>query len=304
MVSDDEVPHVSPLYRFRSTAEFTADLDYFLRRRRPISLPELLDAVRQTGRPPANSFLPTFDDGFREMHDIVTPLLRSKGVPAVFFISSATLDNGQLCLHQKIALLLNARSRAPQRFPDAEVLRRLRHASVPAANVVQGLKSVTWKQRSLLDDLGAVCDVDYDAYLHTQEPFLTSSQIHWILQNGMAIGAHSVDHPRYCDLSFEEQIGQTSSSMELLAGRFKLNHRVFAFPHTDRGVSRRFFELLTQQRMVDATFGTAAPARDSFPFSFQRFTMEKSELPAAAIVARNTLRHLRLRAAGKAVIYR
>ena len=36
LVSDEDVPHVRPLYRYRSIREFKADLDCFLRRRRAV----------------------------------------------------------------------------------------------------------------------------------------------------------------------------------------------------------------------------------------------------------------------------
>lgn len=304
MVSDAPVPHVSPLYRFRSVAEFTADLDFFLHRRVALSLAEFLASVRETGAPPERSFLLTFDDGFREMHEIVAPILKAKGVPAVFFLTSATLDNRQLCHHQQISLLLDARGRAPGRFPEAEVLRRLAAAGVTGRDAVIALKSVPWSKRAVLAELGPLCGVDYEAYTRAHQPFLTAPQIHALLVGGMSIGAHSIDHPRYADIHFTEQVRQTQESMAALTRHFTVPHRTFAFPHTDRGVYREFFEAVFADGTIEATFGTSGPVYDSVPFSFQRFTMEKSDLPAAAIVARNRLRFLRLRAEGATVLSR
>jgi len=304
MVSDAPVPHVSPLYRFRSVAEFTADLDYFLRHREALTLGGFIDAVRETGAPPPKSFLLTFDDGFREMHDIVAPILKAKGVPAVFFLTSSTLDNQQLCHHQKIALLLHERDRAGGRFPEAEVLRRLHAKGIAGDDVVLALKSIPWRHRAVLDDLGPLCGVDYAAYVREEQPFLSTPQIHSLLVDGMAIGAHSIDHPRYADIPFTEQVRQTHESMAALTRRFTLPQRAFAFPHTDRGVFREFFDAVQADGTVEVSFGTSAPARDSVPFSFQRFSMEKNKLPAATLVARNRLRYLRLRAEGTTVMSR
>src|SRR4051794_17646093 len=50
---------------------------------------ELVDAVSdRRGRRVAV----TFDDGYRECHDIALPILRSYGVPAVFFLTTGFLD--------------------------------------------------------------------------------------------------------------------------------------------------------------------------------------------------------------------
>jgi peptidoglycan/xylan/chitin deacetylase (PgdA/CDA1 family) len=304
MVSDAPVPHVSPLYRFRSVAEFTADLDYFLRQRAALTLEEFIDSVRQTGAPPRGSFLLTFDDGFREMSDIVAPILKAKGVPAVFFLTSSTLDNQQLCHHQKIALLLHECARSGSRFPTDEVLRRLHLAGITSQNVVIALKSMPWRLRTVLDELGPLCNVDYDAYTRSCQPFLSTPQIHSLLADGMAIGAHSIDHPLYADIPFTEQVRQTKESMAALTRRFTLKHRAFAFPHSDRGVFREFFDKIKADGTVEVTFGTSAPAQDVVSCSFQRFSMENKSLSAAAIVARDRLRYLRLRAEGATIISR
>jgi peptidoglycan/xylan/chitin deacetylase (PgdA/CDA1 family) len=304
MVSDAPVPHVSPLYRFRSIREFKADLDYFLHGRTALSLGEFMECTREYGGPPAKSFLLTFDDGFREMHDIVAPILKAKGVPAVFFLTSATMDNRQLCHHQKIALLLSERSRPGGRFPEAEVLRRLEAAGVTGPDPVITLKSIKWSQRAVLEELGPLCGVDFDDYTRTVQPFLTTPQVQALVAQGMAIGAHSIDHPRYADIHFTEQIRQTQVSMTALMDRFAMPYRAFAFPHTDRGVYREFFDTVFEDGTVEVTFGTSAPARDSIPFSFQRFTMEKNNLPASVIVTRDRLRLLRLRAEGATVLPR
>ena len=304
MVSDEKVPHVHPLYRYRSVAGFTADLDCLLQRRRAVSLSEFLDSVRTDGAPPPRSVLLTFDDGFREMHDVVWPILRAKGAPAVFFLNSATLDNLEMCHHQKIALLLSRRAETPDHFPDAEVLRLIatNGISVPA-DVELALKSIPWSERRVLDELAPLCGLDFSDYARRTQLYLTSSQTRAMLQDGMEIGAHSIDHPRYADIPFDEQMRQTRESVTALVSRFHMKVHAFAFPHTDRGVTRRFFNAVFNG-VVDVTFGTSGPARDSVPLSFQRFTMEKTSLAAQTIVARHRLRSLRLRALGQSVLCR
>jgi peptidoglycan/xylan/chitin deacetylase (PgdA/CDA1 family) len=304
LVSDDWVPHVSPLYRFRSVREFTEDLDFFLRHFRPIGLKELLSAIAAGRSPPPNSFLLTFDDGFREMFDIVCPILRAKGVPAVFFVTSSTVDNQALCLHQKISLLLNWLDRNPSASAAENIRSHLSANGLPAADAAAALKSITYTRRELSDEIARICEVDFSAYLRSVQPHLTSEQIRKMLRDGFSIGGHSIDHPLYADIPLEEQLRQTRESMRFLRNQFTLDHRVFAFPHTDFKVSQNFFETVLGDGTVEATFGTSAPAEDSAPNNLQRFTMEKTSSTARAVLGRQSLRRLKQRADGRATIQR
>src|SRR6202142_4374223 len=74
MVSDAHVPHVSNLYRFRSVTEFKADVEYLARQFTPVSLQDIVDALNGTRSLPPSCFHLTFDDGSREMHEIVAPI--------------------------------------------------------------------------------------------------------------------------------------------------------------------------------------------------------------------------------------
>ena len=298
VVSDESIPHVSPLYFFRSVDQFKADIDHLLRRGRAISLGEFLDSVQATGVAPKRSFLLTFDDGFRETYDVVMPILIAKGVPAVFFLTSATLDNCEMCHHQKISLLLNQRRILGDRFADGKVIDLLSTIGIYSQEVDVALKSVPWASRAILGELGALCGVNFDDYLRRCEPYLTSEQVRGMLHNGFAIGAHSVDHPRYSDIAPEEQIRQTRESMETLVQKFGLKRRAFAFPHTDRGVSMKFFQTVFAEGTVEACFGTSGPAPACGRFCFQRFTMEKTDLPAKATIARSGMRRLKQRVVG------
>ncbi len=304
MVSDEHVPHVSPLYRFRTVKEFKADVDCLLRSRKPVSVAEFIDSVQNTGAPPPRACLLSFDDGFREMHNIVAPILQAKGAPAIFFLTSATVDNHALCHHQKISLLLDKAQREHARFPLVKIKQSLAEGGITGVENPNDLTKIPWKYRTTLDQLGTICGVDFATYAKEHQPHLTSQQVKSLLDRGFEVGSHSVDHPLYLDLSLAEQLSQTRESTAFLAENFGITRRFFAFPHTDRGVSREFFERVASEAGVEATFGTSGPAQDCCARSFQRFSMEKSDLPAEAILARQNLRFLKLQLTGQTVLQR
>jgi len=303
MVSDMPLPHVSPLYAYRNVARFKTDLELLARGRKALSLGEFLDATRNGGQPPENSFLLTFDDGFREMADIAAPILTAKGIPAVFFVISETLDNHVLCFQQKIALLCHHSLNGASPTTCTAANARLKPHGIDTGNIVDALKSVAWAKRTVLDELAPLYNLDFDAYAHTHQPYLSSPQITSLLGHGFSIGAHSISHPRYCDITLDEQLRQTRESMNALATRFALKHRVFAFPHTDHGVSTSFFEAIRGEgNGVEATFGTSGPSVDSVPASYQRFSMEKPDLPGTTLLARHAARRLKFCATGHPIV--
>ena len=68
-------------------------------------------------------------------------------------------------------------------------------------------------------------------------------------------------------------------SVDFLVRQFGINYRVFAFPHTDAGVSRAFFEaVLGGNEPLDLVFGTGNQQRDILPGILHRFNCERPEI--------------------------
>jgi len=107
IVGDAHVPHVSNLYRFRTTAQFQADVEFLARHFKPVTLAEIVDALSGRRALPRFSFHLTFDDGFREMHDVVAPILERAGIPATFFLTTAFLDDAGLAHANVLSVLVD-----------------------------------------------------------------------------------------------------------------------------------------------------------------------------------------------------
>jgi peptidoglycan/xylan/chitin deacetylase (PgdA/CDA1 family) len=303
IVSDEWVPHVSPLYRFRTSDEFSRDLDWFLTRNHSLGLNDFLSATTKGTSTSPNSFFLTFDDGFREVFDVIRPILLAKGVPAVFFVMSGSVDNKNLCFHQKMALILDALSRESAEFTK-KVKLLLLSLGIQCDDVVDAIRSMSYSQSKLVDEVAVSCGIDFAGYLTSKKPYLTTEQIAILLADGFGVGAHSIDHPLYSKIGFDEQIRQTRESMQFLVDRFALKYRVFAFPHSDSNVSAAFFENVHSNDAIQVTFGTSAPHVDCMDRSFQRFSMERSKRSAASVVAVQMIRRLKQRLTGQSLIKR
>jgi len=93
-----------------------------------------------------------------------------------------------------------------------------------------------------------------------------------LINQGFTFGAHSKNHPLYSELTLEEQLEQTLSSLEVISAQFKLDYNVFSFPFTDDKVKKSFFDAIANK--IDLTFGSAGLKEDSVKTNLQRIPME------------------------------
>lgn len=290
MVSDESVPHVKHLYSYRNVRQFTQDLDFFLTHYEPITLHDLLGHLDGKKTLPKHCFLLTFDDGFREMHDVVAPILRAKGVPATFFLTSGFIDNADMAHHAKLSLLVEHVAQSTNKNLRSAAQDVLVRNQIGGKDFTAQMVGITYQQRHLVTELAALCGYDFAQYQSAQQPYVTSTQIRSLLQQGFTVGAHSLDHPLYAAVPLAEQLRQTRASMAFLIDRFQIDYRTFAFPHSDAGVAAGFFETLFPTGELAVSFGTRGMVPHFFPRNLERFSMEKTQLPARQVVAWQSLR--------------
>ncbi|MEY4927875.1 MAG: hypothetical protein RI894_2311, partial [Bacteroidota bacterium] len=254
-ISNDKLPHIDALYRTKNTAEFEADLDFLLSIARPIDLETLIYHTKNNIDFTENVFHLTFDDGFREIYEVVAPILRRKKIPATFFINSDFIDNKNLMFRNKVSLLL-------QKNADSFV-RNFRHKDTPRID-------------ALLEKNG----INLSNFLEKQQPYLTVKQIQKLHDQGFTFGAHSLNHPEYRYITYEEQLQQTTDSMAFIQEVTGSNLRVFSFPFTDTGVSKTFFETM----QFDISFGCAGVKDDTAPQHWQRVALENNGIASARAI--------------------
>jgi peptidoglycan/xylan/chitin deacetylase (PgdA/CDA1 family) len=285
IVSDRRVRHVDGLYSFRTVKEFEADLEVLLRFFRPVSLDDFL-AYRAGRSPlPKKSVLLTFDDGLSECYSIIAPILKSKGIPALFFLCSAFVDNQEMAYDHKKTLLISAiKEKGLTAAQDRELKALFESVGIFESENLAALASVNYGRKRVLDEVAGRLNIDFIEYLKVAKPYVTSVQVAEMLRMGHAIGAHSIDHPRYTDVPLCEQLRQTRESVNFLTERFQIPYRVFSFPSSDAGVSRDFYEKISAD--VQICFGNRGFLDDCAPGSVQRTSMEKTSMGAEGILGK------------------
>ena len=260
-------------------AEFENDLDYLLKHYTPIDLESFakLDDTK-IDRP---VFLLSFDDGLAEIKTIIAPILKRKGIKATIFINSAFTDNKAIFFRYKSSLLIDAISNKNiSGGSRKEVARLLGTPFLSQDSIRTSILSLKYNEQKLIEELATILEVDFAEYLRSTKPYLNSSDLIELQNNGHSVGAHSVDHPEFRHISNQEQIQQAVDSLLFVKEKFDPTIRSFSFPFTDYGVEASFFEKLRQKDICDLSFGCAGLKHDSAANHFQRIPFEDTQRTA------------------------
>jgi peptidoglycan/xylan/chitin deacetylase (PgdA/CDA1 family) len=304
MVSDEEPLHIKHLYKHKGMREFKEDLEFLLRHFKAISVADLIDITKGKKILTERCFLLTLDDGFREIYDVVAPILSKRGVPACFFIASAFTDNKEMSYDHKKSLLADRVKEGLTSAEESEIKRVLGDFGKYGNGTYENILRIEYTKKCQLDDLATAIGVDFHEYLRRIKPYLTPDQISELIQMGFGIGGHSIDHPLYSVLSLEEQLRQTVESVKTIRDTFAINYGAFAFPHSDAGVKVEFFESLNESGLVDISFGGGGFLGDEIRTNYHRLSFENPPLPAERLVKVEVARKLSRIITGKGTIKR
>lgn len=258
-VSDEPKPHFSELTYFRTEKDFIADLDFFTQNFESVPI-EIANGF-------SRHFHLSFDDGMREMYDVVFPLLAERKIDATFFVTTGFIDNKKMFVSHKRSLLLNEIKNSSYNSTKA--------ADYLKINENQIFKNVSeLKNETEIDQIANLLGIDFKQYLHDHQPYLSKNQIIELKKAGFTIGNHSETHRNFNTLSFSEQKIEIVSTNRFLKalGADKL---FFAFPYGDHGIKNEFFEWLFTEGEIEKSFGVSGLKKDFYEKHQHRILMEQ-----------------------------
>jgi len=273
-VSNEYLPHLAYLYKFKNVDQFILDLDYFLKYYKSISLDKLIKHKKEGIKIPSNSVHITFDDGLKENHQIIAPILKEKNLDATFFISTSFIDNKKLFYRHKSSLLINYLQESKNSKYEKLTMEVLKDNNFNYEDLIQNILSVSYEKQDILDIISNEIDYSFQDYLKFYQPYLKSNQINSLISEGFSIGSHSCDHPYYQKINLSEQIKQTQMSLNLLSDQFSIKYKAFAIPYNDSDLNSAFFNALYSKLDIDIYFGTAGMLIDQYKSNNQRFHLE------------------------------
>ncbi|GGE87208.1 Polysaccharide deacetylase [Chishuiella changwenlii] len=262
-ISNQRLPHIDNLYPLKSIDQFQRELDYLQKNYQTISLKELIRLEQENQYIPQNNYFHlSFDDGLKECLTIISPILEERNLDATFFINPNFIGNKAIFYRYKVALIL-------EKITDKSLKNKLLNCTIHDTKWIDYL--VNENQINLSD---------FDIYLNEKD-------IQELINKGFSIGAHSMNHPYYRDISLENQLQETEQSLAFLQETFNLDYRVFSFPFTDDNVSKNFFDSIE----LDLSFGTAGIKDDELSNNIQRLPMDNCLMNPILFINKNRFKY-------------
>ncbi len=217
-------------------ARFKEQMEWLARRCRPIGFREDDDGIdaalrSRGGKPP---ILVTFDDGYRDYHDVAYPILRQLGIPSIVFLATRFIDEGGLIWTDALrwAVLRSPCSdMALPWSPGAHVpLSDLstRHAAIRTCK--EHLKSVDDASRqAALAALYRALEVDPSVAAAGRQ-MLNWDEVRACL-DGTHFGGHTHTHPILSRLSEPDMEREIALCRDRIVAETSVVPRCFAYPN-------------------------------------------------------------------------
>jgi len=306
LISDNPPVHIKHLYSPRTIQRFRQDIDFLLRNFRVI-YPDMLEAFI-TGQKEIvpNGFILTFDDGLREIYEIVAPYLYYMGIPAIFFINNDFVGNENLFFRFKASIIIDK----IEKINSPALLNQLfMNLGLPGKNRKEIKNKIFNLQHSdshLIDKTADILQIDFKEYLKVYKPYMDAVQILELQEKGFLTGAHSNTHPLLSSMSEREILTEIKVSMNDFIHRFSPRFRLFAFPFTDHGIPGSVLHEVHDpgNPLADVSFGTAGLKNDIVTTHIQRIPMEKTLHSCSAIIKNEYFMSLTRRMVNKNTILR
>ncbi len=180
--------------------DFDWQMRYVAKHFHPVSCQQVAEAINAGTALPKRAVMVTFDDGFRDNYEVAFPVLRSHGVPALFFVSTGYIDGQQpfwfdwlvhVFLHTPASeIRLDA---IDQTIVLGDTPRTRRAAALQLLRTLK--RTPETKRVQVVDQLRQQTNVDMSTEALLQSAPMTWDHIREMSHAGMEFGSHTVTHP-------------------------------------------------------------------------------------------------------------
>lgn len=196
----------------------------------------------------------TFDDGYRDNYTLAYPILRARGVPATFFLTTGFLDQEQVPWWDEIAWMVRTSPLAaldvnpwttnPVPFDE-------RHRESAIHRLLNVYKGIPGEQTGdYLEFLAGALKTGRIPRSFSKDLWMTWDMVREMRRNGMTFGGHTVTHPVLANQTAEQQDWEISECGRRLAA--ELNEPAYAFSYPVGGPNS--FNLFTRTSLKQHGF--------------------------------------------------
>ena len=272
-ISTTESPFTKGMNVTISPERFEAALRFIVRYYNPVCLEQVL-ADRYEQKLPPRAMLVTFDDAYKSVVELAAPMCHQLGVPAIFFVNAAFLDNQRLAPDNLVCYVANLRGMGAINA----AARAIRGSQQPELHFLSDVFSSFFPTISLVErdaffeNLRHSANINESSMAEEHNLYLTSKQLCELASYGFEIGNHTYTHVHCRSLLPEDldaQIDKNKSELESVSGR---KVRAFSQPYgSSLDVTSELIARL-QRSGHEAVFlsESVANRRDADPFHLDR----------------------------------
>jgi len=236
----------------------------------------------------------TFDDGFRENHSIIAPILLDENLTGTFFIISNCIDNMDMMWRNKLILIDKYKGKNFYSI----VNNVCSEFSIPNIKHNQNLMDwsiKTWPmniKESIINNLWSqIMPMSVSEYLNQNKPYCSVKEIKELVNDKFEIGSHSMSHPIFSKLDYNQFKNEIINSSDKLSEI--TNHKVnyFSYPFGIRAENASEQKFFSSQKDNWRFFGIKNKMknygknlkiweRDNSEFSYGKMLLRFHLLPA------------------------
>jgi peptidoglycan/xylan/chitin deacetylase (PgdA/CDA1 family) len=212
--------------------EFEAALRFLTAHYVPVHLEDILTDCDGKGLPP-RALLVTFDDAYASVAEWAAPICRKFGVPAIFFVNAAFVDNQRLAPDNLVCYVANTLgmetiNAAARAVPGREIVQLQTVADV----FWRFLPAITLVERKVfLDALCQLAHIRESRIANEAKLYLTSKQLRDIVRSDFEIGNHTYTHTHCRSLSRKDLVSEVDRNKEELEALSGTPIRSFSQPY-------------------------------------------------------------------------
>jgi len=228
-IVDETQPGVRP-YIAVTAQELRRQIRFFRRHYTVITLAEAVERI-ENDRVDKHYLVVTFDDGYRDNHDLGLEVFRSEGIQPAIFITTGCVDGGSLLWPDLIRQMLYA--------ADIETSVALATPSVvigsSLASRIRATKAIIAHVKGLARDERDKYLADLRRLLHVQPPsdrlMLDWNEVRSLQSAGATIGSHTVTHQILSRVDEGAARSEVVESKRVLEERTGRAIQFFAYPN-------------------------------------------------------------------------
>jgi peptidoglycan/xylan/chitin deacetylase (PgdA/CDA1 family) len=229
-ISDTESSFTRGLGVTVTRSQFEAALRFITRHYTPVSLQDVIADSAPRELPPRPVLL-TFDDAYVSVREFAAPLCAELGVPAVFFVNGACLDNRHLMLENLVCYVTNVCG-----LDTVNAAIRLVNGHCQVRSLVQVFSdflpetSLSGREafRSALIELARVSEGELAAEAGL---YLSGQQLRDLANFSFEIGNHTYTHANCRTLSVGDFVGEIDRNKTALEAISGTKIRSFSVPY-------------------------------------------------------------------------